>query len=578
MALYDAVVIGTGFGGAVAAEAIAKAGKSVLVLEMGNEWALSNIQNISNRDEDGYPVPWADGLRRLEHAHDPKYIYSLFQDVWNNKLLAAGGIGVGGGSLIYSNIFETPPARIFDPAYGPQWPTGWDYTRLNSLIDRVLGVYDSQTETWTTPYKIYTHVPNYRPLRNLLTQYALESAYGPGVFPLARVTVRGGTYRCLDPSSPTTCISCLECRGRCRSCGFCTFGCIYGAKQSLNMNYIPRARSFGATILSEKMATKIRPYTGGGGNYRIYYKNSSTGQFVVGVRATGSTEYTVDAKVVVLAGGAMNTPALLLKSKNAGFLANLSAEVGYNLSGNGDYATGLHLPETFSLTINGKTINNTNFKAYKGIIMMGYTQPFTESEGICVEDLWGPPIGVAAKFPIRVHDPSWAESSSYFVNGKVTKWKNPSMYGARQKTDMATIAKRALGFAFFGEDGCDGRVYLDSNDEIAVSKPTLSKYNTYQSVITAMKNQLPSGTRYVETVIERQNMDYYVSCHSLSTCRMADSINDGVCDGNGQVFNYPNMYICDGSVIPRATIVNPALTITAVCEGIADSIVANFPT
>ncbi len=575
MALYDAVVIGSGFGGAVAAERIAKSGKSVLILEMGSEWDLTNMDNVGNRNADGSLKTNAEGRKSLEQAVDAKYLYNLYQDVWNDKLMTANGMGLGGGSIIFSSIFEKPPARIFDNAYGPPWPAGWDYNRLCALIDRVIGIEDGNGG-WSTPYKILTSIPTYRSRRSLLVKYALERMYGsgPDTFPLARLTVRHGEYRCLHPSNPT-CVSCGGCRGRCRACGYCTFGCIYGAKQSLMMNYIPRARHFGAQVWTEKMVTRIQQLPNG--YYRIYYKNASVGHFVLGVKASGS-EYSVDAKVAVLAGGALNTPALLLKSKNAGFLQNLSSQVGLNLSGNGDYASGLFLPDSFTINADGLTVTQNNFTAFKGEIMMGYARSLMQSEGFVVEDMWGPPIGVAAKFPVRLHDPNWAESGGWdSYNQKVTYWKNPSLYGPRQKEAIRKYHKRALGLAFFGEDGCNGRVYLDANGETAVNKPDLSKFDRYQGLLEQMRGVLPSGTRKAETILERKNKDYFVSVHNLASCRMADTIHDGVCDGNGEVFNYPNLYISDGSVVPRATVINPALTITAVCEGIADHIVSHFP-
>lgn len=570
MTLYDAVVVGSGFGGAVAAEGIARLGKSVLILERGDEWALSNMDKSPHRSTSGFPVPLLDGQKRFEHAHDPRYIYSLFEDVLDERTLLAVAAGVGGGSLIYSNISERAPARILDPAYGPAWPTGWSYTRLTSLYDRVEGKQDA-SGNWTIPYKLYSHIPKHQPSRYLALKYALEQILGVGSYPLARVAVRGKGSACVGSSGD-------YCQGRCRYCGFCTFGCAFGAKQSLMMNYLPRARHFGALLWKNKLVTAIRPLPGG--VYRVYFKQCVTGSFVVGVSPSSASETYVDARAVVLAAGALNTPKILLQSKKRGFLPALSSHVGSHLTGNGDYVTGLYLPPTFSFTTSdGLTVSHTNYSAFKGRVMAGITRGLAQTDGILIEDLWGPPVGIAAKFPIRLHDPAWADRSSDWdsVSGKVTRWKNPSLYGPRQKALIRDYPRRAVGLAFLGEDGGNGRVFLDANDNLKVVPPTLTQYGTYQWWTRAVRSKLPVGTRFVETEHERRNGDYFSSVHLLGTCRMANDVGGGACDANGQLFGYPNLYVCDGSVIPRATIVNPTWTILAVAEGIGDWIVTHFP-
>jgi cholesterol oxidase len=582
MPTYDAVVIGSGFGGAVAAERIAKAGKSVVVLERGPRWNLSNVQKTSSRNTDGSLKPWADGKYRFEHAHDPRYLYSGFQDYLAPNYLVASTFGVGGGSLWYSNISERAPSRIFSG--NPAWPTGWDYTRLSGLYDRVEGVYDQGTKTWTTPYKVYSYFPRPNEPRFNLLRYGIEQVAGAGSFVHARLSVRGGGHACYYTSNNCqTCHSGMGtptptgdyCQGRCRYCGFCTFGCVFGAKQSLMMNYLFRAEHFGAQIWPLKYVVRIenRP----DGLYDVVYKDATFGYFIDGVKATGTTESRVTAKVVVLAGGAIPTPTLLLKSVSAGFLTNISGQVGYNMSGTGDYASGLFLPAGFSIPFDGCTYTST--EAFKGRVMSGITRDLAASDGVCIEDLWGPPVGVAAKFAIRLQDPSWADSSSYWnaTTNKVTKWKNPSLYGLRQKQMIEAYPTRAIGIAFMGEDGNNGRISLDASGKTVLSRPTLTKYSTYQWWLDQIRAKMPTGTRFIETEHERRNGDFFASVHVLGTCRMAADINSGVCNANGQVFNYPNLYICDGSVVPRSTIVNPSWTILAVSEGISDYITAHFP-
>ena len=63
-----------------------------------------------------------------------------------------------------------------------------------------------------------------------------------------------------------------------------------------------------------------------------------------------------------------------------------------------------------------------------------------------------------------------------------------------------------------------------------------------------------------------------ITAHPLGTCRMAGNVSHGVVDENCQVFNYPNLYVIDGSVVPTAVGVNPALTISAIAEKVSRNI------
>jgi len=76
-------------------------------------------------------------------------------------------------------------------------------------------------------------------------------------------------------------------------------------------------------------------------------------------------------------------------------------------------------------------------------------------------------------------------------------------------------------------------------------------------------------THYMET-------GEVITAHPLGTCKMAGDVYDGVVDERCQVFNYPNLYVVDGSVVPTALGVNPALTIAAIAEKVSQDIKQNL--
>jgi len=303
--------------------------------------------------------------------------------------------------------------------------------------------------------------------------------------------------------------------------------------------------------------------------------------FIDGVKNT-SGERSVTARIVGLSAGTLGTPRILLSSA----LPGLSPHVGYHLSGNGDYVSGAFLPPLGAWRVG----DLTSVDGFKGRVIAGITRQMAQTDGWVIEDLWAPPVGIGGKFLVRLHDPEWAEAGTQEHHGGanpvyiVSRWKNPSLYGLRQKRLVEQYPQRGLAVAFLGEDGCDGRVWLDA-DRVRVSAPSQPHYEDYLRTIKSIVAHLPEGSRWLETETERRNGQFFTSVHPLGTCRMAawpgraPSDNGGVVDGDGRVFSsvgaFENLFVADGSVISCATIVNPSWTITAVAEHIADYISAH---
>src|SRR3990170_4145131 len=105
---YDAVVVGTGFGGSVAAARLAQAGLRVLILERGRRWVPGSFPRNDTDLKDGWLWQFGHGLYDLR---------------WLDRMVSVQGAGWGGGSLIYANVFARPPAEVFTD----NWPAS--YTR-----------------------------------------------------------------------------------------------------------------------------------------------------------------------------------------------------------------------------------------------------------------------------------------------------------------------------------------------------------------------------------------------------------------------------------------------------------------
>lgn len=290
--IYDAVVIGTGAGGAPLLARLARAGMRVVALEAGTYW---------NPPRD---------FATDERAQD-----KLF---WNDERLSAGtdalafgnnnsGTGVGGSTLHYTAY--TPRAQPDDLrirsefGVGQDWPFGFDQLEpYYDEIEQFLGVSGPAPYPWGPPRnRAY-------PLRPLPINGAgqlMEKGcrdLGIRTSPAANAALSVGYYQ-----------EGVGHRPACINCGFCQAGCTTGAKASMDRTYIPLAVHYGAEIRPECFVTQfVRDVSGKIGEV-IYVHNGQ--------------EERIKCRYVFLCAGAIETPRLLLMNG----LANGSGQVGRNL-------------------------------------------------------------------------------------------------------------------------------------------------------------------------------------------------------------------------------------------------------
>jgi choline dehydrogenase-like flavoprotein len=277
----DACVVGSGFGGAILAYYLAKAGQRVVVLERGP----------ARRD------------RSLQVPLRPRELLEITHTFNGNGATVLVGTGVGGGSLVYSGASLRAPSFVFERRAGGSriWPRGLSRHSLDRFYQRA------------------------------------ERGLGVHQLGFEEVGKRGGIWGLrmnelglrVDPIRQAT--------TRCIHCGFCNTGCRFFRKNHLTLNYLRGARRAGAEIRPRMEAVEVEPADGG---YRVRYGevvNSGLGGSLL-----NSPDRELQAGRVIVAGGAIATAGLLLRSRS--FLPNLSDQVGRNLSGNGDLALMAVLP------------------------------------------------------------------------------------------------------------------------------------------------------------------------------------------------------------------------------------------
>ena len=286
----DAIVIGTGAGGAPLLARLAQAGLNVVALEAGQWW---------NPKE--------------QFATDERAQNFLF---WNDERLSAGtdpvafgrnnsGTGVGGSTLHYTAYTPRPHPDDFvlhtKQGVGADWPLSYfDLEPYYDEVERFLGVSGPSPYPWGPPRTPYPLPP--LPL-NGAAQLMQRGCGKLGITtsPAANAALSGPYFQ-----------EGVGWRAACTNRGFCQAGCSTGAKASMDVTYIPLALAHGAEVRSECFATQIERDKTGAVSGVVYLQNG--------------TEHRLQAKTVFLCAGAVETPRLLLINN----MANSSGQVGRN--------------------------------------------------------------------------------------------------------------------------------------------------------------------------------------------------------------------------------------------------------
>jgi choline dehydrogenase-like flavoprotein len=295
--LFDAVVIGTGFGGAVAACRLTQAGKNVCVLERGRRY-----------DRGDFPRP----ATRPDHLpHTARWAWALDYGLWHVKdlqgTLAIQVAGYGGGSLGYANVHLRAPEAAFAPPtrHGPEadgWPAAYSRKELDPYYDVVAAAL------------------RVRPIPSTFIPTAFVAA------PLPKVVAMQGAARSLGREPwfflPPLAID----FDACVMCGECIAGCQFHAKNTLDLNYLAVAERLGADVRTLAEVLDIRRDDDGDG-YTVTYHD----------HVTGDDRSTVRARSVFLCAGSVNSTHLLLRTMDHVGMAEASKpNVGRRFFVNGD--------------------------------------------------------------------------------------------------------------------------------------------------------------------------------------------------------------------------------------------------
>ena len=514
---YDVIVIGSGFGGGVAALRAAEKGYRVGVLEAGRRWKDEDIPKTQWDLPKFLWFPEAElyGIQRIEYLDD---------------VLILCGAGVGGGSHVYGNTLYVPPKRFFD---APEWShiTDWG-DELAPCIDqarRMLGVV-------RYPY-MPTDVDRY------MQQVGVEMGVGH-TFNKAPVGVYFGTPG-VDAEDPYF-GGLGPRRTGCISCGNCQTGCGHNAKNKLTTNYLYLAEKLGAQIHELHEVDDVAPLDGGGFSVRARHPG-----WIQRAAHLGHRTYT--AEQVIVAAHAYGSAKLLLRMQHEGRLPGLSSELGRRARTNSEQLLSI-----------GRKHGDWNGDREKIRITPGsvaitsgiWPDAVTSIEPVC----WGVGSDVFAFLTTYHQHGEQKHATASWVKQLVEHpldvlGFDDARHWSERTVVMLCMQTTDTSIDLFWHDGL-----LRSRQ--GDGKPPSVHIPVVEDYVDRLAKKMHGG----EGALVFEVINRTASAHFTGGIPIGDSSKSGAVDPYQRAFGQPGLHVIDGSVMPANTGVNPSLMITALAE------------
>lgn len=487
----DVVIVGSGPGGSTVAKRLAEAGKSVILVETG---PYLGAKDFTQRE--------GEMMRKL-------YYEAGLRTTENGAMGVLHGRAVGGSSVVnYLDCFRTPERLLYE------WQARFG-------LDDVL------------PAKMRDRFERIEEILHV------EKLPLTGLNPNNDKLRIGG--EALGWHGDTFHRNAKNCMGA----GFCDLGCSYNAKQSAALTFVPLATKSGATLLTDARVDKVETEAGR----------------AVGVRGTlldearqPRGEFTIRAKTVVVSGGAIMTPYLLLSSG----VHDESGQLGHNLY--------THPATPVVGWFPGERIAN-----YEGVKQGYYIGEFSgvlrgHALDVLIEGIGAPPAITSTIFP-------------GFGAGRQTNLSRYNEYTAAgvlvRDLDPGQVAvgngRPRVIWELSAADAYRMRYAVERTAEAWLAAGAAAAFSAH-SQLTVF--------RRTKDFAKLDNLGWQAGeiglfCfHQMGTARMGSQRARSVVSPTGRMWAYPNLYVADASIFPTSTGVNPQLTVYALADLVSDGILA----
>jgi enediyne biosynthesis protein E9 len=518
----DVCIVGSGFGGSISA------------------WRLAELYQAAGADpskivvlERGARFKHTD-FRQSMYVGNLARVYELIQSVDGGAQVVVAN-AVGGGSNLYLAASLRAPSETFErrdhnPDDGPDrrmWPGAISRGTLDPYYARAEAGLRVSRPRWDQVSKS----------GGLWAATLAAAGYSCDRVPLA-----------IDP-------------GRCVNAKWCHTGCIFGAKNTVNTNYLASAEHAGVDVRPSRQVELIRRSLPNADGYRYVVTvaeidndgDSPTRQ------PTGTFDE-IECKVLIVAAGAMGTPLILLRSRAT--LPSLSGRVGKHLGVNGDHVAGVEYDPVRLKQLLG--IDYGEFYKGRPITTMSY-------------DFWKGPDGTR----FNLQEIFLSTLTNFLYDDGRTG--DPSWWGLDKKHSIATWNNHIELLAMV-EDTSDGEFVVPPPDGDNIrpnAGPVTVGLFTYQLSDQSQRVRERANAT-MKSIVERDGLARLLKlsesngaycAHPLGGCRMAESKDLGVVDDRCEAFDNEGLFCIDSSAIPTSLGVNPSLTISAVSERAAEHLV-----
>lgn len=508
----DVLVVGSGFGGSITAYHLAAGGAKVTVLERG---------------------PW---LESADFEHDfllGSSYTRIFDFTVGNGMSVLGGNCVGGGSVVYFAAMPRAPRFVFERqgSIGRRvWPAEITRDKLDPWYDRVAEALPVTQQTWS------------------------DVTYAGGLWAAA-------CHHSGRTANPTPVA--ID-NAKCVNCNWMMAGCRFDAKRSLLTNYLPAALAHGAEIrpLHEVQRITRTP----DGDYSVEYRVVDGEDYRV-LHGGGA----IEAKVVVLAAGAGATPVILQRSAET--LGAMPHGVGRYFSGNGERLnTAVVNEERVREVLGLERPDGVPYEANqigKGPTVASWDrldETLPEYERYSLEQLYFPPgLGtILAQVP-------GAEGVSWFGVDKkkvLERWRSWLTIFLMTEDDNEGV---------FGPPPPTGNAYRISQQMLgrgALSYDPTPNTRRGWALADAEVKEILEKDGIAEVAPWTNDVVGAYTVHPLASCRLGDDPATSALHPNNELRGHPGIFVTDGSAVPTALTVNPAMTIAALAERAVPGIVA----
>jgi cholesterol oxidase len=532
---YDAVVIGSGYGGGVAASRLSRMGLRVAVLERGREFLPGDFPTTLLGSQREFQASF--GARRIG---SPTALFDLHA---GPDVHAVVGCGLGGTSLINANVCLSPEGTVFEDT---RWPSAL-------RADHFLNVGYHRARLMLAPETLpeTSHPLKFDALQRAAKAFGREAERVPLHIAFADKISSGGVRQ-----------------RACTECGDCMGGCNIGAKTTVHSTYLADAANHGAELFTEARVRFLDRTADK--RWRVSFLDASPDRRTVPIRS-------VTARIVVVAAGTLGSNEILMRSRGRGLA--VSERLGLGISTNADaIAFGYNNDSPVNAvgvgySAQAKAKVPPPGPAVSGLIDLRRRRNPNERIALVEASVQS---AMARILPLMLpagalmgHDTDMGLADFLAEAGRTGESLLKGPYaGAVHNTQI---------FLAVGQDSASGEIHMDG-DHVTIRWPNALREPIFANIARTFEIAIAAtGGTYVPNPVSHRFLGgNLLTVHPLGGCGMGDDRASGVIDHKCRVFDadpakpanavHDGLYVCDGSVMPRSLGVHPLLTITAVAE------------